>query len=135
MWKAAFSPKASKEIINLGGPEFTTINEACRVVRNVIGGGDKALIEKIEIVYEEARHEVKNAYPTWRKSELILGFEHTTSLEDGLTEMWKWAQTQPNRERFVWKKYELEKGIYNFWKNDKSNNTNLPQPEVSGYLS
>ena len=135
MWKAAFIPKASKEIINLGGPEFTTINEACRVVRNVISGGDKALIEKIEVVYEEARHEVKNAYPTWRKSELILGFEHTTSLEDGLTEMWKWAQTQPNRERFVWKKYELEKGIYNFWKNDKSNNTNLPQPEVSGYLS
>ena len=30
--------------------------------------------------------------------------------------MWKWAQTQPNRERFVWSEYELEKGIYEFWK-------------------
>jgi len=135
MWKAAFIPKASKEIINLGGIEFTTINEACRVVREVIGGGDVNRIEEIPVAYEEARYEVKNAYPTWRKSELILGFEHTTSLKDGLTEMWKWAQTQPNRERFVWKNYELEKGIYSFWKNDKSNNTNLPKSEVSGYLS
>ena len=31
--------------------------------------------------------------------------------------MWKWAQTQPTRERFVWPSYELEKGIYSFWKN------------------
>jgi len=149
MWKAAFIPKASKEIINLGGPEFTTINEACRVVREVIEsaenkinfgelsgvGSDIQKVDKATVVYEEPRHEVKNAYPTWRKSELILGFEHTTSLKDGLTEMWKWAQTQPNRERFVWKNYELEKGIYSFWKNDKSNNTNLPKSEVSGYLS
>ena len=133
MWKSAFIPKASKEIINLGGIEFTTINQACKEVREVIGGGD---IEKMPpIAFEEARHEVKNAYPTWRKSEKILGFEHTTSLKDGLTEMWAWAQTQPNRKRFVWENYELEKGIYSFWKNDKSNNTNLPQPEVSGYLS
>ncbi len=133
IWKAGFIPKASKEIINLGGTEFTTINEACRIVREVIGGGD---IEKMPaIAFEEARHEVKNAYPTWRKSEVILGFEHLTELEDGLKEMWAWAQTQPNRERFVWKNYELEKGIYSYWKNDKSNNTNLPKSEVSGYLS
>ena len=133
MWKAAFIPRASKEIINLGGIEFTTINEACRVVREVIGGGD---VKKMPaIAYEEARHEVKNAYPTWRKSESILGFEHITSLKDGLAEMWEWAQSQPNRERFVWENYELEKGIYSFWKNDKSNNTNLPKSEVSGYLS
>ena len=30
--------------------------------------------------------------------------------------MWNWVQTQPNRERFIWPKYELEKGIYEFWK-------------------
>ena len=149
MWKAAFIPKASKEIINLGGTEFTTINEACRIVREVMAapensikpkdlagvGADIQRIKEIPVAYQEARHEVKNAYPTWRKSELILGFEHTTSLKDGLTDMWKWAQTQPNRERFIWENYELEKGIYSFWKNDKSNNTNLPKSEVSGYLS
>ena len=47
----------------------------------------------------------------------ILGFKHKTSLEDGLAKMWEWAKKQPMRERFVWPDYELEKGIYSFWKN------------------
>jgi len=33
--------------------------------------------------------------------------------------MWDWAKKQPNRERFLWPEYELEKGIYEFWKNDR----------------
>ena len=31
--------------------------------------------------------------------------------------MWAWARQQPNRKRFEWPKYELEKGIYEYWKN------------------
>ena len=38
-------------------------------------------------------------------------------IEEGLQRMWDWAKHQPMRERFVWKDYELEKGIYSFWKN------------------
>jgi len=30
--------------------------------------------------------------------------------------MWEWAQKQPKRERWMWEKYELEKGIYSYWK-------------------
>jgi UDP-glucose 4-epimerase len=30
--------------------------------------------------------------------------------------MWNWAQAQPKREQFVWDSYELDKGIYSFWK-------------------
>jgi UDP-glucose 4-epimerase len=30
--------------------------------------------------------------------------------------MWEWAQQQPKRDRFVWSTYELDKGIYSFWK-------------------
>jgi len=33
--------------------------------------------------------------------------------------MWKWAQTQPNRKRFFWGNYELEKGIYEYWKSEQ----------------
>ena len=135
LWKASQLPQASKEIINLGGIEFTTINEACDVVREVIGGGDIKRIKEIPVAYKEARHEVKDAYPTWRKSEQILDFKHITSLKKGLAEMWEWAQTQPNRERFVWENYEIEKGIYSFWKNDKSTNTNLPESELPRQLS
>jgi UDP-glucose 4-epimerase len=108
LWNAAVLPQASKQIINLGGIEEYSINHACEVLRDVVGGS--------KIVYKEARHEVKHSIPTYQKSIDILGFEHKTSLKDGLTEMWAWAQQQPTRDRFVWPSYELDKGIYSFWK-------------------
>jgi UDP-glucose 4-epimerase len=108
LWNAAVLPQASKQIINLGGIEEYSINHACEVLRDVVGGG--------EVIYKEARHEVKHSIPTYQKSIDILGFEHKTSLKDGLTEMWAWAQQQPTRDRFVWPSYELDKGIYSFWK-------------------
>jgi UDP-glucose 4-epimerase len=30
--------------------------------------------------------------------------------------MWEWAKLQPNKKRKEWDSYELEKGIYSFWK-------------------
>jgi len=87
--------------------------EASIALKNVIG---KDTGKRPETVFMEARHEVKHSIPTYQKSVDILGFEHKTNLEAGLTEMWKWAKQQPMRERFVWPSYELEKGIYSFWK-------------------
>jgi UDP-glucose 4-epimerase len=108
LWKAAVDPRASKEIINLGSSIFYTINEANQVLRDVIGDGNT--------VYKEQRHEVKNAHPTWEKSVALLDYKDKTHLRNGLEIMWEWAQKQPKRDRFVWDKYELEKGIYSFWK-------------------
>ena len=39
-----------------------------------------------------------------------------TPLKDGLTKMWEWAQQQPMKDRFIWSSYELDKGIYSYWK-------------------
>jgi UDP-glucose 4-epimerase len=108
LWNAAMEPRASKEIINLGGIEEHTILEANEILRKVIGGG--------ELIFHEGRHEVKNSIPTWEKSVDILNFKHKTPLEEGLIKMWEWVKTQPSRDRFVWENYELEKGIYKFWK-------------------
>lgn len=108
IWKAATTPNASKEIINLGGIEEISIKDACDVMLDVIGGG--------QVVHLEQRHEVHFAVPTYQKSIDILGFEYKTKLKDGLAIMWEWAKTQPMRNRFVWPSYELDKGIYNFWK-------------------
>lgn len=109
LWNAAILPEASKEIINLGGIEEYTINEANSILCEIIGDS--------EVVYKEARHEVKHSIPTWEKSVNILGFEHKTTLREGLIEMWNWVKSQPKRDRFIWDSYELEKGIYSFWKN------------------
>jgi UDP-glucose 4-epimerase len=109
LWNAAIKPNASKQIINLGGIEEYSILEANTILREVIGCNNVEFLEQ--------RHEVKHSIPTWQKSIDILEFEHKTSLKDGLIEMWTWAQQQPLRERFVWPSYELDNGIYKFWKN------------------
>lgn len=108
LYKAAINPEASKEIINLGGVEEHSINQANKILLNIIKDGQSS--------YKESRHEVKHSIPTYQKSVDILGFEHTVSLQEGLSKMWAWAQTQPVREIFKWEKYEVDKGIYDFWK-------------------
>jgi UDP-glucose 4-epimerase len=110
LWKASQDKRASKEIINLGGIKEYSIIEANEILREVVGGG--------EVKYFEGRHEVKHSVPTWQKSIDLLDFEHKTDLKEGLTKMWEWVKTQPIRERFVWPFYELDKGIYSFWKNN-----------------
>jgi len=109
LWNSAVEPRASKQIINLGGVEEWSINDANKVLRDIIKYG-------AEYQYKEGRHEVKHSIPTYQKSEDILDFKHKTTLEEGLYDMWIWAQQQPKRARFVWPSYELDNGIYSFWK-------------------
>ena len=111
LWKASQDERASKQIINLGGIKEYSINEANEILREVVGGGS--------VQYHEQRHEVKHSIPTWQKSIDLLDFEFKTDLKEGLTKMWEWAKKQPVRERFVWPSYELDKGIYSFWKTKK----------------
>ncbi len=108
LWNAAVKPEASNQIINLGGIEEISINDASKILREVIGSGN--------IVHLEGRHEVKHSIPTFQKSIDILDFKYKTSLKEGLASMWDWAKKQPMKERFVWSDYELDKGIYSFWK-------------------
>jgi len=108
LWNASQLSAASKQIINLGGIEEISINEVSKILRDVIGQG--------EIIYLEGRHEVKHSIPTFQKSIDILDFKYKTSMKEGLTIMWDWAKKQQMRERFIWPFYELDKGIYSFWK-------------------
>ena len=70
---------------------------------NVSGGGDDGgageLEELIicEKIHKEKRYEVKNAHSTWEKSVTLIGYKNTTSLADGLKQMWEWAQKQPTQ--------------------------------------
>jgi UDP-glucose 4-epimerase len=110
MWKAAILPEASNEIINLGGIHGCSINDAMEVMQEVIG--------VTPIIRCEERYEIKHAVPSFQKSIDILGYKETTTLKEGLSEMWEWAKTQPNRRQYVWEKFELEDKIYTYWKND-----------------
>tara|TARA_R110002012_G_scaffold272708_1_gene458334 strand:- start:1905 stop:2894 length:990 start_codon:yes stop_codon:yes gene_type:complete len=110
LWKSAITKKASKEIINLGGIKEYSINEAADILIDVMSGGNK--------IYLEPRHEVKLSYPTYQKSIDILDYKDDIDLRRGLENMWDWARIQPNRERFFWGDYELDKGIYDYWKTE-----------------
>ena len=109
LWKAGTDARASKKIINVGSWKYYSIKEAAEVLKQVIGAG--------ETKHEQARHEVKDALPSHELSVTLLDYEDKTSLATGLTDMWQWAQQQPKREQKSWEKYELEKGLYGFWKN------------------
>ena len=107
-WQGAINPNCSKQIFNIGGDQEISINDAANMLIDVMEGGSK--------IYLEGRHEVKDAWVSHDKIKSILNFKSTTSLKDGLTNMWNWAKAQPNREQKLWKEYELDKGIYSFWK-------------------
>lgn len=107
-WNAATYDAASKQIINVGGVEGYSINEAAKVLCEITG------YKNVE--HKEARHEVKHAVPDPSKSIKLLGYEQKTSLEEGLRKMWEWAKKQPNRPQYKWENYEITKGIYSYWK-------------------
>ena len=54
------------------------------------------------------------------KSQKILGYEFNVDLYEGLKQMWDWAQKQPKRKRFFWENYEIDKGLYSYWKDEPS---------------
>lgn len=108
LWKAGVDARASRQIINLGGAKAYSINEASDILIDVIGEGTK--------VYHEARHEAKYAWCTVDKSELILDYEEKVPLRMGLEKMWAWAKVQPRRSMKTWDQYEIERGLYSFWK-------------------
>lgn len=111
LWQAAVAPEASRQIINLGGTESTSILAAAEATARITGA-------KIE--HREARHEVKEAWCTVDKSEKLLGFQDTTRLNAGLKKMWAWAQEA--WERFPSRRtqtdafaIELDRGLYSYW--------------------
>ena len=113
LWNAAIRKKASKQIINLGGIHASSILDANKILKQVIG-------DKSKTIFLEKRHEVEHAIPTFQKSIDILGFEHRIDLEEGLTKMWHWAKSQPDRNQFIWPSFEVDKKIYSYWKNGNS---------------
>jgi len=109
-WNASQNENCIGEIINLGGIKEYSINDACKVLLEVSGNS------KVQPLYLEERHETKYAWSTWEKSVELLDFKHEIDIYEGLERMWKWALKQPNRNRFIWSKYELTKGLYGYWK-------------------
>lgn len=109
LWNASVRDECVGQVINLGGIKERTILDSYYTLSKVSG-------TNIEPKFLQARHEAKYAWSTWEKSQDLLDFTHKIDLEEGLTKMWNWALKQPKRDRKSWDEYELEKGLYDFWK-------------------
>lgn len=99
------------EIFNIGADKYFSINEAADVVLQV--SSDFGV--KASKVHMEKRNEVHSAYCDHSKAKRLLGFNDGTDLRDTVTTMFEWAKTQPVRPVKMMN-YEIEKGIYSYWK-------------------
>lgn len=108
LFNAGVKESAKNQIINLGGIKPYIINEILQIVQNILN------YDKIE--YLEQRHEVKYAYSTYQKSVKLLDYMEEVSIEESFKNMVEWVKKQPNRKQFIWDKYEINKGLYEFWK-------------------
>ena len=96
---------------NIGADKPTTILELAKIVQKVA----KEHGNNINIVHKEPRKEVANAHCNHDKAKADLDFEDCTDLEQLVRKMYAWAKEQkPRPVKTV--KYELEKGIYSYWK-------------------
>lgn len=122
LWNSATYDDAKNQIINLGGINHISLNDATEILKKITNTN--------KVIYLEKRHEVKYAWSSYQKSIDILNYKENMSLEDGLKEMWEWAKLTyskfPNRKLQYWTEYELEKNIYSYWKLDKINTDGTP---------
>lgn len=114
LWNAATLPEASRKIINMGDTPPVSIRDAAHTLKKVVEV--ESPVNRLSVQYREPRHEAKNAYPDGSLSKEILGFEYLTSLMEGIQNMWRWAVTLPPHDLQTWDEYELDKGIYSYWK-------------------
>ena len=125
MWKAGTDIRARKEIINIGSSQKVTILKAAQTVIDVAqelrkNGQWPPMHEWVEpkLIHLPPRHEVRHAFSTYEKSQRALDFKDMTDLHYGIKQMWLWVLKQPYRERKVWDAYEVDKGIYPYWKQE-----------------
>ena len=114
LWNAATLPEASRKIFNMGDTPSVTIRDAAHTLKKVVEV--ESPVNRLSVQYCESRHEARNAYPDGSLSKEVLGFEYLTSLMEGIQNMWRWAVTLPPHDLQTWDEYELDKGIYSYWK-------------------
>ena len=106
-------PQCFGEIINVGADQPYTILEMATEVARAMG------VEP-NIKHLEARKEVEHAYTSHDKAKAIFGdLMKGAQLRDGLKEMAAWCKSVGGREPSKYGSYEIEQGLYDFWKLEK----------------
>jgi UDP-glucose 4-epimerase len=101
-----------QKIINIGADRVCSINELAEIVQDICF---KKLNRRPKIVHLEPRDEVKLALSDHTLARELLNFEDKTDLYSLIEETWNWAiQIKSKEVKSI--KYEIEKGIYSYWR-------------------
>lgn len=98
---AGFNKECNKEIINLGSGEVRSILDLANILCKLTNSN----VEPVFLLPRVA--EARNAFTTTEKSEKILNFKESTSLNEGLIKTIKWAKEQEIK-RFDYKLMDIE---------------------------
>ena len=104
----------SGEIFNIGADRYFTINQASEIVQRVAND----MGYPTGRLYLEPRNEVHTAYCDHTRARELLGFVDETDFEKMVRKMFEWSvNLEPCEVKY--QDYEIEKGIYSFWKKDE----------------
>lgn len=119
LYRAGEKPEAAGQVINLGGSQPIAILDAANVLREVMGGG--------RLEFCEPRHEVRQAWCTTARSEMLLGYEDRTGLAGGLTRMYSWA-FQHDHVTGTLPEIEVPAGLPSYWRSVGRRSDPVDQP-------
>lgn len=108
-WGVGQKVQFKDKIFNCGGDQHYTLNEVANLLLEITKSPQ-------EIVHLQKRHEVYNAYCDHSLIKSVMNFQESTNLKTMLEKMWNWAKVQPKRPIKEWDTFELEEGLYDFWK-------------------
>jgi UDP-glucose 4-epimerase len=104
-------PDARNQIFNIGGDTPYSLRELAETVLAVTGASS-------ELRFLPARKEVLHAFSDHSKAARVFGTRPATSLTDGLSRMWAWAQKHGPRKSPKFEGIELERELPAFWRED-----------------
>jgi UDP-glucose 4-epimerase len=104
-------PDARNQIFNIGGDTPYSLRQLAETVLAVTGARN-------ELRFLPARKEVLHAFSDHGKAARVFGSQSFTSLSDGLTRMWAWAQKHGPRKSPKFAGIEVDRELPAFWRED-----------------
>ncbi|MGZ3420725.1 MAG: NAD-dependent epimerase/dehydratase family protein [Polyangiales bacterium] len=101
-------PKSRNEVFNVGGDNVYSVLDLAQSIIRVTG-------RKAELRHLPARNEVQHAYSDHTKSREVFGSTASTSLDDGVARMWRWAQERGVTKTARFADIELHQNLPSFW--------------------
>ena len=103
-----FNPKARNRIFNVGADTPYTVNELAEKVATAMGAS-------LNVMYLDARNEVKHAFSSHDRLRDIFAYTTTVSLEEGLARMASWARRVGAKQSKRFSEVEVMKKMPKSW--------------------